>query len=351
MNQVSRLKVKSTWKETPDTTGVLLEIVEGDVSDFKPGQFVTLIFDIEGKEIRRGYSIFTDPKDLPEIGLAIKKVEDGTASSYISEIIEEGLEIEAIGPAGTFNVNASPEKERDIVMFGAGSGITPLFSMLTSVLENEQNSRVILFYGNRNEKEIIFKERLESLEEKYRDRFTLFHTLTKPSENWIGPVGRICSEKMNLFFNKIKFQPSDSTEFYLCGPEDMMKDITDYLRGSGISREKIFMEHYKISILDESFEEVSAPREVTIIKGKEKHRVTVEPGDTILQTALDNNIELPNSCQYGSCGSCKAKIISGKIKLVEQVALSEEELEEGYCLTCVGYPVSESVVVYYDESF
>lgn len=348
MSNYLNLEVISAKRETEDTISLILKEKSGKEVSFTPGQFLTFIFDYEGGEVRRGYSICTSPNQLPEMGVAIKRVGEGFTSDYLFDKLKEGEVFQSVPPLGNFTIETDPNTKREMVLFGAGSGITPLMSMLKAVLENEPESKVTLIYGNRNEDSIIFRDELNELEEKYGNRFKVYYTLSRPSDEWKGHTGRITIDKTRQLYKDIS--PSEDAHYYLCGPEGMMLNVIDALKENGVAKDHIHREIYSTTVVDD--EDVDDETyEVTIIFGDKKKKVTVPPDKSILECALDEGFDLPNSCQFGICGTCRAKLLSGKLKLVDQTALSEEELEQGYCLTCVGHPASDNVVILYEDQF
>ncbi len=351
MNNFLNLVVDEIKHETHDTLVILLHEKDNRDLSFVPGQFLTFIFEADGREVRRGYSIWTTPDELPQVGVAIKKFKDGVATKYLLDNLQEGDIISSLPPLGNFTVDPKNENIRNIFMFGAGSGITPLMSHLQSVLKYEDKSKVFLLYGNHDEKSIIFEEELNVLQKKYPDRFEVIHSLSQPSNEWSGLKGRIDREKVTNLLEEDSYAVNDLTEYFLCGPEEMMQMIMDLLKERGIKRKHIHREIYTTKVLDETDEIEEKEREVTIILRGERYKLIVPPGEPILQVGLAQGLDIPNSCQFGNCTTCVAKLLSGKLKLVEQTALSEEALEQGYCLTCVGYPASDNVVIMYENEF
>ena len=351
MSNFLNLVVDEIIEETHDTISILLHEKNNRDLSFLPGQFLTLIFNAEEKETRRGYSIWTTPDELPQVGVAIKKFKDGIATKYLLENLKVGDVIKSLPPLGNFTVEPNKDNERTLVMFGAGSGITPLMSQLQSVLKYEKKSKVFLFYGNHDEQSIIFKDKLDVLKEKYSEQFFIEHILSKPRESWKGLTGRIDLQQANKLLEKYKNYINESAECYLCGPEGMMQTILDLMKERGVERKRIHREIYTTKILDETDEVEQKEREVTIILRGDRYKVTVLPGETILEKALELGLDIPNSCQFGNCGTCKAKLLSGKLQLIEQTALTEEDINNGYCLTCVGRPASDNVVIMYEDPF
>ncbi|MBN1301799.1 MAG: ferredoxin--NADP reductase [Melioribacteraceae bacterium] len=343
------LRITDINKNYKDTLCLTLRADDNKITDFLPGQFLTLLIDVEGEEVRRGFSIASSPDELPDIMLAIKKVDDGVISNYLYDKVEVGDRLKALSPLGNFTVRTNPDNTRHLVMFGAGSGITPLFSQLKSVLFNEPGSKITLFYGNRNEDSIIYKSELDELKSKFAESFEIYYYLSKPDNEWEGPTGRISKEMAVNYLNTHPDAVGAKVDYYLCGPEEMMKEIIEVIKDKGLSSSKIHREIYHTSVIEDDEEIEEIPREVTVIFKGNEHKIIVNPDESILQKALATGLELPNSCQFGSCSSCKAKLISGQMKLIDQTALSEEELEQGYCLTCVGHPATDNVVILYDN--
>ncbi len=348
MKNYLNLEIIKIQKETIDSLTFTLKEKNNKRIDFSPGQFLTLIFDIDGEEIKRGYSISSSPDELPFLKITIKKIVDGYTSKFLFESLKEGNTIRSLPPLGNFTVKPNKDNKNKYVFFGAGSGITPLHSMIKSILSIEKESEIYLFYGNRNEESIIYKEEFHELKLQH-DNFHIAHILSKPSNNWSGQTGRINYEKTAEYVEKCINGFNENTEFFMCGPEGMMKENMKALKDIGIKRKKIHREIYHVEIIDETEEIEVKEREVTLFFNDEKHRILVQPEQSILEVALENGLELPNSCQFGNCGTCRARLLSGRLKLVEQTALSEDEIKQGYCLTCIGYPASDNVVILYEE--
>lgn len=343
-----QLRVEKIVHETPDAISIIFKETEGKELTFKPGQFLTFVFDREGKEVRRSYSIFTSPSRLPEIGIAIKKVPGGYVSDTKLDDIKVGDVLAALVPMGNFIRKGDPKK--NLVFFGAGSGITPLLAIIEDCLNDSYVQHITLHYANRNEKSIIFKDRLTELESASGGKLEVVHHLTQPLNGWKGSPGRIDKAKAFSLISAIPEDLRSETAFYMCGPGAMMDNICEAAQESGFAKIDLHREFFTLSIKNESRLPVEqVPRDVTVIAGGRSYDIIVQPGDSILETALDAGIDLPFSCQYGSCGSCMTKLVSGKVVMIEQTALSDEEIEKGFCLTCVGYPVSDNVIVNYDD--
>ncbi len=344
-----QFEINSVHKKYEDTVCLTLAEKDGRLKEFLPGQFLTLLFNINGEEVRRGFSISSSPNELPNIELAIKKIDNGVISKYLYNELKIGDVIESLPPLGNFTIQPNRGEERLFVMISAGSGVTPLFSMLKTILTNEPNSRIILLYGNRTETSIIYKNELDVLTKRFGDKFVVKYFLTQPHNGWKGLTGRIGKDSiLQLLLDK---NIKSNSLFYLCGPETLMKDAIKTLKENGVERNRIHREIYQTAVIDQDEEIEEKPRDVTIILSGEKHVVNVQPDVSIMEAAANIGLEIPASCHFGSCGTCQAKHLSGKLKLVDQTALSDEEIEQGYCLTCVGYPASDNVVIQYEDRF
>ena len=351
MGNYLNLEIKRIVKETDDTVSLILQNDNVNSVSFLPGQFLTFLLEDNGKEVRRGFSISSVPDDLPEMRVTIKKVHKESPSSHRVDDAQIGQVIKSLPPLGNFTVSTSPDLEREMIMFGAGSGITPLFSILKSILLHEPKSKVILYYGNRNESSIIFKDELDQLAQKYSGRLKIRHILSRSGENWEGIKGRITKDKTLELLKTDNITDTFKTNYFLCGPDGMMQNVLDALDEINVDHKRIHRENYEIRILDDNDNIEEVDRDVTIFLKGEKHVITVKPGESIQEKGLEEGLPIPFSCQMGECSTCKARLLSGKLKLVSQTALSEEEIKNGYCLTCVGYPARENVVILYEDPF
>lgn len=351
MNNEYLLKIIKIVTETPEVKTYIFNETTGKEIYFLPGQFLTFSINIDGEELRRSYSISTAPFELPNIGITIKKSNNGYVSNYLVDNLKEGDILKAFPPLGKFTAEPlSPETNRQLILFGGGSGITPLMSIIKSVLYLEKQSSIILIYANRNIDSIIYRKELDELEILYTGRFKIIHILSQPDKEWKGLKGRINSNTVTEILNNLKI--TNETHFYICGPSGMTNEILSALEKLNINAERIHTEYFRVIILQNEPEdeiEIKA-RKVTIIMEGKEHIVNVEPYDSILSSALEQGLDIPNSCNIGQCSTCKAKLISGKINLVEQTALSDSEIAQGYCLTCVGFPLSDDIVIDYDAT-
>ncbi len=360
------LRISRIEEETEKCRSYFFDIPEelSDKFQFKAGQYLTLRATINGEDIRRAYSICTAPIDS-DIGVSVKVVEGGKMSTYLHQEIKESDTLLVSQPEGKFIVEKDEDNARDHYFIAAGSGITPIMSMIKTVLEEEPQSTAYLLYGNRSEEDIIFRNRLDDIVAKYADQFHLVYTLSRPRSeksnglagllgkknfSWAGETGRIDKDKLSSFLNKYPSR-SKRNQFYLCGPGAMIDTVVDYLTEKDVPPVSIYKEFFTSSgsIPGTSPSEAigdSANLQITL-NGSE-HTVEINSGEYILDGLLRNKIEPPYSCTSGACCSCMAKMSEGKVEMDACFALEEDEIEDGYILTCQAKITSPSAKINYD---
>jgi ring-1,2-phenylacetyl-CoA epoxidase subunit PaaE len=352
------LRVKRVEKETDDCVSIEFEVPEElkDVFQFKQGQNLTIKKVINGEELRRNYSICTSPFDN-KLKVAVKKADGGIFSTWANGNLKEGDFLEVLPPTGKFYTELNPSKKKNYVAFAAGSGITPILSIIKTTLISEPKSKFTLVYGNRTKNSIIFKEELEALKDKYIDRFRIYHILSRELTEAEINNGRIDVDKLELLFGKlIDIQTCD--EFFVCGPEEMIFCIKGYLEGRGVSSEKIHFELFTVPGQNQtnSKQQTEVPKD----EGP-KANVSVKldgimfdfdlayESESILDAALKQGADLPYACKGGVCTTCKAKLIEGKVSMDVNWGLEPDEVEKGYILTCQSHPQTERIVVDFDS--
>lgn len=346
------LKIRQIVQETKDAITIVFEQPATKLA-YKPGQFLTLIVNVGGKEVRRSYSLCTSPYLDENPAVTVKRVDNGLMSNWLPDNLKPGSVIKVMEPMGQFTTEYSKSNKRHVVMFAGGSGITPMMSIVKSLLTQEPESIVSLIYCNRNVESIIFKSALEEWETKYEGRLHVIHVLDAAVANWTGYSGLLNHDMLVKIFERIPNWGIENTTYLMCGPEGMMKNVETLLAEHKIPKEKVFKESFTTGTIDkkEKIEEAVASasenkaREVTIRYDGNEFKFKVEPHRTILETALDQGIDLPYSCQSGLCTACRGKALSGKVKLDEEDGLSASEKKEGYVLTCVGHPLTDDVVI------
>ncbi|GAB3980645.1 phenylacetate-CoA oxygenase/reductase subunit PaaK [Spirosoma terrae] len=347
------LKVKEVVRETSDAVTITFWHPINEEVRYQPGQFLTFLLNINGQKVRRSYSMASSPYVDVSLAVSVKRVPGGLASNYLCDQIKPGDIIETLEPMGTFVPKLDSNNRRTIVLIGAGSGITPLFSMAKSALHVEPNSRIWLIYGNRNQNSIIYKAHLDAMEQAYgQQRFQVTHVLSQPSAGWTGPEGRLNQHTITKLLDSLPSAERQNASVYLCGPDGMMAEARSALALVGVPTDRVFKESF-ITAPVAAGEVIEDPisagdegsPEVTILYEGSEYKFAVAPHQTILEAALDLDIDLPYSCQAGMCTACMGRCISGTVKLDEEDGLSESELKAGYVLTCVAHPVGRDVVI------
>ncbi|MCF6352930.1 MAG: ferredoxin--NADP reductase [Cyclobacteriaceae bacterium] len=342
------LTVTEVVKETADAISIVFAQPEPKF-EYKSGQFLTLIIDINGKSVRRAYSLSSSPYTDEDLAVTIKRVEGGLMSNFLNDTIKAGDTINVMEPMGHFTTEFNPANKRHIIMFGGGSGITPLMSHAKSALTQEPNSIVSLIYANRDIDSIIFKEAFQDLAIKYEGRFRVIHILDNAPLEWQGPSGLLNHEMLTDLFERIPNWGIGQTTYIMCGPEGMMNNVETLLEKQNIPGDKVFKESFVAGTINkedggEASSEIQE-RTVTILYDDEEFKVKVSPKKAILDAALDMEIDLPYSCQSGLCTACRGKCVSGSVKMDEEEGLSKAEIEAGYVLPCVSHPLTDDVKI------
>jgi len=345
------LKVREVVKETSDTVTIYFEQPEPYL-DYKPGQFLTVVMEFEGKEQRRSYSLCTSPFVDPFPGISVKRVEGGLFSNHLNEKIFPGKTLNVVKPMGNFTTEFHSKNRRHFFLIAGGSGITPIMGILKSVLVNEPQSIITLIYASRNEEQIIFKKQLELLQLANPDRLTIIHNLSQPSESWTGLKGRLSSSLLKELFAKAEYEPRYEEIYFLCGPDGIMDTAQQVLDEVGVEKERIHRESFFSAAAHQAQEDALKginngilTRDVTIVLEGEEHVVTVSPGKTVLESGLAAGLNMPYSCQSGLCTACRGRVLNGQVKMDEDAGLSEKELAAGYVLCCVSRPLTDDIKI------
>jgi len=339
-----KLTVKNIEQETADTVSVSFK--KGgffNKINYKPGQFVTLHFKIDEKVHKRAYSFSSNPFTDKDIKITIKRVENGLVSNYVHDSLKVGDKLQIDKPDGSFFLQPQKAQQKDYVFFAGGSGITPIFSIINSVLIKEPKSKIILIYANRFLNSIIFKEKLDRLQKEYGERFNIEYLISKEMpvlhnyHNGLITDGIVIKvlEKYNLAFKE--------GQYMICGPFGFMEAVKSILFVNGVSPTKIKEELFNrpTGVI---FKNGVLSKVQIQFKGK-SHELSMESDTTILQAAMANNIDMPYSCRSGMCSTCLASCVSGDISMTEGHFLEQKDVDAGKILTCVSYPASENVVI------
>jgi ring-1,2-phenylacetyl-CoA epoxidase subunit PaaE len=350
-----RLAVNDVRRETLDAVSMTFAIpseLAGDYS-FLPGQYLTLRTTMDGEEVRRSYSICSGPDD-GELRIAVKKVDGGAFSSWAADELKSGDELEVMTPTGRFGVVHAPDQARLYVGFAAGSGITPILSIIKGVLAREPKSRFFLFYGNRTTEGMLFLEELEELKDRFLERLSLFHVISGEEQDIPILHGRLDGDKVRVLLRSL-VPASDVDHVFICGPMGMSEDIEATCRTIGIADEKIHVERFVSEFGGKPRPKAvvapgTPPKAVAslIIDGK-RREVPVAEGEAILDAALRAGMDLPFACKGGMCSTCRAKLVEGEAQMEVNYSLEPWELKAGFILTCQARPCSEKVVVDYDH--
>jgi len=350
-----RLALSDLRRETPDAVSLTFAIPDELKDDyrFSPGQYLTLRTKFDGEEVRRSYSICSGPDD-EELRIAVKRVDGGAFSSWVTDELKCGDELDVMTPTGRFGVAPAPDEARVYAGFAAGSGITPILSIIRGVLAREPKSRFFLFYGNRSTGGILFHESLEELKDRFIDRFSVFYVISGEEQDVPILHGRLDGEKVRVLLRSL-VRAANIDHLFICGPAGMSEEIEATCREIGIAGNRIHVERFVSeyggkprpkAIVPES----APPKAVAalIIDGK-RREVPVAEGEAILDAALRAGVDLPFACKGGMCSTCRARLVEGKAQMDVNYSLEPWELEKGFVLTCQAKPVTDRLVVDYDH--
>ena len=347
--------IKEVKKETADSVSVCFDVPEELRNDFafKQGQSLTVRTYINNEEVRRTYSICSSPLDN-EWKVAIKKVDGGLFSSFANKELKKGDTLELMQPVGKFYVELDPNNKKKYLGFAAGSGITPLLSIIKTTLRTEPDSEFTLVYGNRSRASIMFFEELEGIKNKYLQRFNLINILSRERTDAAINFGRIDATKLQELSHLVNYASFDDA--FICGPEEMIFLVKSYLEQTGIDKKKIHFELFttpgqkKYDVKTDVIKDAGAKSRITVkLDGRSfDFDLSLTSDTTVLDAALKEGADLPFACKGGVCCTCKAKLLEGQVSMDVHWGLEEEEIEEGYILTCQAHPLTEKVVVDFD---
>ena len=356
MAKFHTLTIKDIRKETADCVSISFQIPAALQQEYNyiQGQYVTLKLMVDGEEIRRSYSLCSSPVADTELRIAAKKVFQGKGSTYLNEIAKAGDQIEVMTPMGTFYCDLAADKKRNFVLFAGGSGITPMYSIIKTVLKQEPNSNITLFYANQTEAASIFQEGLDNLAAQHA-QLKVIAILDRP----VAAIpelqqGIMTTEKVAALIENYVGLNEDN-EYFICGPAPMMKNVEETLLSLDIQKNKIHLEYFT-AVLEAVNNAIAAEEtspninaKVTIILDGNETTVDLNTkGNTILDAAIEADLDVPFACKGAVCCTCRAKVLEGKVIMDANFALTEQEVEDGYILTCQSHPITEKVVIDYD---
>ncbi|WP_210488885.1 1,2-phenylacetyl-CoA epoxidase subunit PaaE [Rufibacter aurantiacus] len=358
MSRFHKVRIKSVDRDTHDSVTVTLDVPEElkDTFRYTQGQYLTFRREHHGEELRRSYSICSSP--LENIWkVAIKKVPEGRFSSFANEALQPGEELEVMPPMGRFFTQLHPHQQKSYLMIAAGSGITPILSIIKTVLLAEPKCQVFLLYGNRGRNSIMFKEEIEGLKNKFLERLSVYHILSREHGDTELTFGRIDKGKTELFLHKL-IKAEEVDECFICGPEEMIFGAKEALEEAGVPRDKI---HFELFTTADSGQKSQKRAENAQAHEDKKSRVQVRLdgnylnlemsyyGNTILDAAAETGADVPYSCKGGVCSTCRAKVLEGEVEMDVNYSLEPEEVAAGYILTCQARPLTERVVLDFDQ--
>ncbi|MEQ6204487.1 2Fe-2S iron-sulfur cluster-binding protein [Sulfitobacter sp. HNIBRBA2951] len=355
MARFHELTVTDVRKTIRDAVVVSLQPANGGDFDFIQGQYLTFRQKFDGTEVRRSYSICAG-KDDGILQVGIKRVEGGAFSTWANEHLTAGMTLEAMPPAGNFHTPITPDVGKNYLGFAGGSGVTPVLSILKTVLMREPASTFTLVYANRGVNTIMFREELEDLKNQYMQRLTVIHILESDAQDIDLFTGRIDGAKCAaLFANWIDITSVDTA--FICGPEPMMLAIAAALRDHGLTDDQIKFELFASAQPGRLKRKATAAGDAAATKSTEAtitmdgaaRSFTMDKDQTILDAALSNALDAPYACKAGVCSTCKCKVLEGEVEMVANHALEDYEVAQGFVLSCQSFPISDRVVVDYDQ--
>jgi ring-1,2-phenylacetyl-CoA epoxidase subunit PaaE len=340
---MQKVEIKKVIGECEDTCTLIFDTVPYGWS-YKAGQYVTVEVMITQKVYRRAYSLATSPYTDAHPAITIKRVAGGIVSNYLNEVVKSGDTLTILPPMGNFLLPPLHQLTQ-LVLVAGGSGITPLFAMLKAALHATAALKVLLVYASRDEEHIIYAQPLAELIQKHPTRLQVMHVLSKPSASWQGSRGRLTPVQVSAWL------PVDQggVRYFLCGPEGLMQMVREQLYKAGISAEYITQERFVHSTSPPAGETVEGTSKITLRQWGEEHTFEMARDETILDAGIAEGIDIPYACGTGICNICRAKCCSGEVMMDEDEGLSEEELAEGYVLTCVARPTTAQVVLEIEE--
>lgn len=355
-HEFHRLRIAEVKRETPDAVSVRFELPNAlrEKFAFRAGQHLTFRREIGGEEVRRNYSVCVAPSEgLLKIG--VKKIAGGAFSSWVNDELKAGDELDVMAPHGSFCWNFDADARREYVGFAGGSGITPVLSLMKTALAMEPHSRFTLFYGNRNSIGVMFLDEIADLKDRYLDRLSVFHFLEDEEEEIELFNGRLDRAKVDELLATL-VKPAHVDAFFICGPGPMMDAVEEALVAQNIEKTRILIERFTTGPMSEAqaaaaraLEQKAAGLKMSVTLNGRRVNVSFDPAQhSILDNVRAAGLPAPFACKGGVCATCRAKVTAGEVSMKVNYGLSEQEIAEGYVLTCQATPVSEGVVLTYD---
>ena len=355
------ITIKDIIQETSDAKTFVFDIPADIQSHFSydAGQYLTFEAEINGENVRRSYSLCTYSGVDAHPAVTIKRVEGGRMSNFFNNTLKAGDSVQVMPPMGNFTVVPNASRQKHYVLFGGVSGITPVIGIAKAVLADEPQSKVTLVYANRDPESVIFKSQLKDMEAAHGSRFTVLLSYDKAPFTWFGLKGQLSEDKVQTIVKSKIGGSFDTYPFYICGPGPMMEVIKKGLSGIGIPKDHINIEYFSaptssedadnVAVGSDSSEEAfDGKSEITLSVYGKTHTITVDENTTILNAAMKEGIDPPYSCTVGVCTTCRAKVNSGLVHMLEREGLSDKEIEDGFVLTCQSVPRSSKITLSYE---
>lgn len=357
MARFHSLTVLRKKQETPDAVSISFQVPDElkQAFAYKQGQYLTLKADIGGESVRRAYSLCSSPLTGEAVTVTVKKVDGGKMSNYLNDTLQEGSAIEVMEPEGRFYTEMNAANRKHYILVGGGSGVTPLISIIKTVMLAEPNSKCTLIYGNRNIQSVIFKNELDVLAAANPGRLNIVYSLDTADASWTGATGLLTAERIAGLIREHQHEITDC-EYFLCGPAGLMDQAKNAFTALNLPQEKVHIEFFTSPVSNEPKEEVKQEvnldfegSKVVIILDNKEYELIIKDNSTILKAALKAGIDAPFSCEAGICSTCMAKVLEGSVKMDENNILTDDEVKKGYVLTCQSHPTAKIVrVEYYD---
>jgi ring-1,2-phenylacetyl-CoA epoxidase subunit PaaE len=351
-----RLRVAEVKRETPDAVSVRFELPENlrERFSFKAGQHLTFRREFNGEEVRRNYSVCVSPSE-GVLKIGVKKIAGGAFSSWVNDELKAGDELEVMAPHGSFCWSFDSSARREYVAFAGGSGITPILSLMKTALAMEPHSRFTLFYGNRHSMGVMFLEEIAGLKDRYMDRLSVYHFLEEEEEEIELFNGRLDRAKVETLLSSL-VKPENIDTFFICGPGPMMDAVEEALLAKHVEKQRILIERFTTGPLSaaqaaaaRALEEKAAGLKMSVTLNGRRMNITFDPAQhSILDNVRAAGLPAPFACKGGVCATCRAKVTAGEVSMKVNYGLSEQEIADGFVLTCQATPVSEGVALTYD---
>lgn len=343
-HDLRRLTVSEVTAVTPNAVQITFAPPPEPLT-YEAGQYLTFVVQVNDQIYYRSYSLITDSRLDQAPAIVVKRKQGGAVSGHLVETVRVGDTFAVTAPAGRFTAPTSPVRARHLVLVGGGSGITPLYAIARSVLHFEPKSTVVLIYANVSWDEIILRDAISELEQRFAPRFKVVHVLDQPSARFSTVIGRIGAAQAEALLGEATRGVTSSVAYYLCGPEGFMATVQTALSKLGVPSGSIQQERFVTDVPAEITNGIGRHMTMLVYEGEQTHNVVVGPGQSLLDAAELAGLYIASSCRMGDCGTCKCRLRAGEVTMTTVNGLMPSEEAEGYVLTCVSFPRSEDVAI------